>query len=296
MEFTGLIMKTRYGYKNFREVPGPVLETLVGLAEYRSGNPFPSVYSHEDIASEIARSSPPPFSIIVFEEILDPAHIHDTRFVKITREEIISELDEVVYREFDREINERMARYLEKHRDLEDEYLHRLLREYHPKARSILREEYKEKHPRSWRKKFDARKISRPRTEVRRERLYSMPRPLCWWDGRNRYQQYFVMPAQMSVCQGGGAGSSQRETQSRFGFAFAIADGKRRVPTHVLAYDRHNRLLFVDTMRRLCLAPYDMGSNYDLPYPKARKLMKKVLKATTAGGIGRIDAVCIGSS
>jgi len=165
-----------------------------------------------------------------------------------------------------------------------------------PEARSVLRELYRERYPRSWRRKFDARRISRPRTETRRERLYAMPRPLCWWDGRNRYQQYFVMPAQGSVCQGGGAGSSQRETQSLFGFAFARADGKRRIPTHILVYDRHNRLQFVDTVKRLCLAPYDMGSNYDLPRHEARNLMKKVLEATTAGDIGRIDAVCIGSS
>lgn len=118
-----------------------------------------------------------------------------------------------------------------------------------------------------------------------------MPRPLCWWDGRNSYQQYFVMPSQKAICRGGGASSSQRETQSLFGLTFSLVDSQKRIPTHILVYDRHNMLLFVNTVKRLCLVPYDMGSNYDLPYNTVRQLLRNVLKATTSGEIGRIEAV-----
>lgn len=50
-----------------------------------------------------------PRSIIVFKELLDDNHWNDKRFVKITRDKIISEIDEVVFRNFGQELNERMA-------------------------------------------------------------------------------------------------------------------------------------------------------------------------------------------
>ena len=280
-----------YKRKDFKKIPEDLQETLNSLSEYRLGNPFPSNRRHDDIARELTECRIGPLSIIVFEELLDDTHRNDKRFVKITREKIISEIDEVVFRNFDRELNERMAEYLKDHKDPETEHLKVLMREYYPAARRILREQYKEIYPRSWRTKLSTSKITTPRIEVRRERLYAMPRPLCWWDGRNSYQQYFVMPSQKAICRGGGASSSQRETQSLFGLTFSLVDSQKRIPTHILVYDRHNMLLFVNTVKRLCLVPYDMGSNYDLPYNTVRKLLRNVLKATTSGEIGRIEAV-----
>jgi len=279
--------------EDFKRIPEDLKETLTGLSEYRLGNPFSSNRKHDDIARELTQCRFGPRSIIVFEELLDDTHRNDKRFVKITREKIISEIDEVVFRNFGLELNERMAEYLKKHQANETEHLKALMREYYPSARRILREQYKEIYPRSWKKKLSSGKITAPRIEVRRERLYEMPQPLCWWDGRNSYQQYFVMPSQKAVCQGGGAGSSQRETQSLFGLAFSLVDSQKRIPTHILVYNKHNVLLFVVTVKRLCLVPNDMGSNYELPHDRVRKLLRNVLKATTAGEIGRIEAVLI---
>ena len=279
--------------KNFKKLPEDIKKTLNSLSQYSLGNPFPSNRRHDEIARELMQSRLRPRSIIVFEELLDDAHWNDKRFVKITREKIISEIDEAVFRNFGQELNERMAEYLKKHQDPDDEHLKALIREYYASARQILRYQYKENYPRSWKKKFSSRKITAPRVEVRRERLYKMPQPLCWWDGRNRYQQYFMMPSQKAVCHGGGAGSSQRKTQSLFGLAFSLVDSQKRIPTHILVYNRHNELLFVITVNRFCLVANDVGSNYDLPYDKVRGLLMNVLKATTSGEIGRIEAVSI---
>ena len=61
-----------------------------------------------------------PFTIIIEEELLEPSHFGDKRYVKITTEEIVSELDETVLRYFEREINARMAKFLEYGRDTEN--------------------------------------------------------------------------------------------------------------------------------------------------------------------------------
>jgi len=279
--------------KNFKKLPEDIRKNLNSLSQYSLGHPFPSNCRHDEIARKLIQGRLGPRSIIVFEELLDDTHRNDKRFVKITRDKIISEIDEVVFRNFGQDLNERMAEYLKKHRDPDDGHLKVLIREYYPSARQILRHQYKQNHPRSWKKKLSSRKITAPRVEVRRERLYKMPQPMCWWDGRNRYQQYFMMPSQKAVCQGGGAGSSQRETQSLFGLAFSLVDSKKRIPTHILVYSSHNELLFVITVNRLCLVATDVGSNYDLPYDKVRGRLLNVLKATTSGGPGRIEAVSI---
>jgi len=54
------------------------------------------------------------------------------------------------------------------------------------------------------------------------ERIYAIPEPLNYWDSRNSYQQYFAIPEHKLLWQGGGGSSGQRETQSRFGFAFGL--------------------------------------------------------------------------
>jgi len=277
--------------KDFRPLPEDLKEALNSLSEYRLANPFPLNCRHDDIARELTRCRSGLRSIIVFKERLDDTHWNDPRFVKIIREKINSEIDEVVFRDFGRELNERMAEYLKRNQDPDDEHLKFLIREYYPSARRILREQYKEAYPRSWKKKFSSKKITASRIEIRRDRLYEMPQPLCWWDGRNSYQQYFMIPSQKAICQGGGAGSSQRETQSLFGLAFSLVDAQKRIPTHILVYDRHNVLLFVTTVKRLCLVPNDMGRNYDLPHDRVRKLLRNVLEATISGEIWHIEAV-----
>jgi hypothetical protein len=132
-----------------KRIPEDLKEILNSLSEFHLGNPFPSNHKHDDIARELVQCRFGPRSIIVFEEMLDDPHGNDKRFVKITREKIISEIDEAVFRNFDREINERMEEYLKKHQNFENEHLKALMREYYPLAQRILREQYKEIYPRS---------------------------------------------------------------------------------------------------------------------------------------------------
>jgi len=101
--------------------------------------------------------------MIIEEELLDPSHFWDKRYVKITTEQIMSELDETVLRYFEREINAWMAEFLEHDRDAENRYFRKLLKEYYPQARRILRDQYRDLYPRAWKKKFtmdDLKKVS----------------------------------------------------------------------------------------------------------------------------------------
>jgi hypothetical protein len=111
-----------------------------------------------------------------------------------------------------------------------------------------------------------------------RERLYAIPEPLNYWDSRNSYQQYFALPEYKILWQGGGGSSGQRERQSRFGFAFAVYNQIRPIPSHIFVYDKDSILRYVDTLKELCLAPSDMGSNYHLNHREMRRLLRDTLR------------------
>jgi hypothetical protein len=232
-----------------------------------------------------------PFTMIIEEELLDPSHFWDKRYVKITTEQIVSELDETVLRYFERKINARMAKFLEHDRDAENRYFRKLLKEYYPQARRILRDQYKELYPRAWKKKFTMEKISKPRKKRHRERLYAIPEPLNYWDSRNSYQQYFAVPEYKVLWQGGGGSSGQRETQSKFGFAFALYNQIQAIPSHIFVYDKDNILRYVDTIKKLCLAPSDMGSNYHLNHEEMRQLLRDTLRVERGSILEPIRAI-----
>jgi hypothetical protein len=198
--------------------------------------------------------------------------------VKISTEQILSELEEIVLRHFEREINARMAKFLEHNRDPENRYYRKLLGEYDPQAKRILRDQYKDLYPRAWKKKFTMEKISKPRRKRRQERIYAIPEPLNYWDSRNPYQQYFAVPEYKVLRQGGGGSSGQRETQSKFGFAFALFNQMQAIPSHIFIYDKDNILRYVDTLDTLCLAPSEMGSNYSLHHEEMRQLLRDTLR------------------
>jgi hypothetical protein len=73
--------------------------------------------------------------------------------------------------------------------------------------------------------------------------------------------------------QGGGGSSGQRETQSKFGFAFGLFSQFQAIPSYIFVYDKDNVLHYVDTLEKLCLAPTDMGSNYHLNHGEMRELL-----------------------
>ena len=86
---------------------------------------------------------------------------------------------------------------------------------------------------------------------------YLLPSPFDFWDSRNSYQQYFCLKGSKTVARSGGGSSGQRANHSIFGLGFALHDAVRPVPTHILVYDRDNRVIQVDTLDRLCLVALD---------------------------------------
>ena len=237
------------------------------------------------------KTSCSPFTVIIEEELLDPSHSWDKRYVKITTEEILSELDETVLRYFEREINDRMMKFLEHDCDTENQYFRKILKEYYLQARGVLRDRYKEIYPRAWKKKITIEKITRPRKKRYRERLYAIPEPLNYWDSRNSYQQYFVVPEFKVMWQGGSGSSGQRETQSKLGFAFALFNQTQRILSHILLYDKDNVLRYVDTLKKLCLAPSDMGSNYRLNHQEMKQVLHDTLRVERGSIFGPIRAI-----
>jgi len=283
-----------YGRDSFKEIPPDLQRILQSLKAYEFGDgseKFRQASDHRQIARLMKQVPCSPFTIIIEEELLDPLHFWDKRYVKITTEHIVSELDETVLRYFDREINARMAKFLEQDRDAENRYFRKLLKEYYPQARRILRDRYKELYPRAWKKKFTMEKISKPREKRHRERLYTIPEPLNYWDNRNSYQQYFAVPEYKVLWQGGGGSSGQRETQSKFGFAFALYNQKQSIPSHIFVYDKDNILRYVDTLEKLCLAPSDMGSNYHLNHEEMRQLLRNTLRVERGSILEPIRAI-----
>jgi len=283
-----------YGRDSFKKIPLDVQRILQSLKAYGFGHgseEFRHTSDHRQIARLMKQTPCSPFTMIIEEELLDPSHFWDKRYVKITTEQIMSELDETVLRYFEREINARMAKFLEHDRDAENRYFRKLLKEYYPQARRILRDQYKELYPQAWKKKFTMEKTSKPRKKRHRERLYAIPEPLNYWDSRNSYQQYFAVPEYKVLWQGGGGSSGQRETQSKFGFAFALYNQIQAIPSHIFVYDKDNILRYVDTLKKLCLAPSDMGSNYHLNHEKMRQLLRDTLRVERGSILEPIRAI-----
>jgi hypothetical protein len=283
-----------YGRDSFKAIPLEVQRILQSLKNYRSGQgaeEFGHISDHREIARLMNQAPCSPFTIIIEEELLDPSHYWDKRYVKIKTEQIVSELDETVLRHFDREINARMAEFLKHNRDEENRYFRSVLKQYYPQAKRILRDQYKEIYPRAWKRKFTMQKISKPRKKRRQERIYAIPEPLNYWDSRNSYQQYFAIPEYKVLWQGGGGSSSQRETQSRLGFAFGLFNQTQSIPSHIFVYNKDNVLRYGDTLEKLCLAPFDMGSNYQLNHEEMRKTLHGTLRVERGSILEPIRAI-----
>ena len=285
---------TIYNRETFRKIPPDVRRILRSLEDYKSGyerEAFSNARDHRQIAQILNQGGCSPFTIIILAELLDSSHYWDKRYARITVEQLLSELDETVLRHFEREINARMSKFLEHGRDPENRYFRKLLREFYPQAKKLLRDQYKDIYPRAWKKKFTSEKISKPRKKRRSERIYAMPEPLNHWDSRNSYQQYFAVPEYKVLWQGGSGSSGQRETQSRSGFAFALFNRKQAIRSHLFVYDKDNIMWYVDTIEGLCLAPHDMGSNYHLDIKEKRQLLRDTFRVESGSVIEPIRAI-----
>ncbi|MEA1927951.1 MAG: hypothetical protein U9N73_07065, partial [Candidatus Auribacterota bacterium] len=98
---------------SFRPPPPSLVELLDSLEKYQPVPWWPRDY--RALADKIAGSSP--FTIILFVEPLAPEHWRRKSHMIMRRVELVSELDETVCRNFDHELNTRMAEWLRDHRD-----------------------------------------------------------------------------------------------------------------------------------------------------------------------------------
>ena len=267
----------RYAPQTWRPLPGEVSARLSGLTDVRwSSSGLRLAGGHESVSEQLVAMDAWPWTVIVYCEHLAAEHWRRKAYVRIRRERIISELDETVWRHFSRPINEEMSRYLEDHRDPDDVFLDTLVRKYRPRAATILRSRYQEFYPRAWKRKWETGKHRGERIRERRERRYDLPAPLDWWDSRNPFQQYYFVPEADFMAVGGSGSSGQREQHSLIGYTFALFRRHTPVPTFLLAYDRHNRVRFVDEFKDLCLVDLCLGSNYQLGHAEHLRLLRGV--------------------
>ena len=227
---------------------------------------------HTEIAAQLDGEGAGAESVIIISELLAEDHYDDEDYVILREQDIVSEVRETAWRHFGREINDEMAAWLEHHRDPDDEHLEKVFAKYEKRALRMLEEDYRE-----WETPFDRDAVTRPRKETLRERRYLLPSPFDFWDSRNGYQQYFCLRGSKTVARSGSGSSGQRANHSIFGLGFALHDAVRPVPTHILVYDRDNRVIKVDALDRLCLVALDLGSNYDLPHTEVKAAIEQVL-------------------
>ncbi len=261
---------------NFRSPPPPVAELLISLAEYRGASGWPRDY--RALADMIADSEP--FTVILFTEPLSPEHWRRRSHTVMRRVELISELEETVYRHFDRELNTRMAAWLRDHSDPDNTHLQKIVRSYYPAARKILRAEYRERYPRSWKRRWAEGGYLYPRRKVECRRRYDLPAPLGLWSTAVP-QQFYFMCRSKTYARGCGSGSGSREIHSYFSLAFLeLTRRGASIPSHILIYDKHNRLLLADSLKSFALYPAFMGSNCSASPEIVQKLLPAGLAVT----------------
>ena len=268
------LMPMTYRRSDFRPMPTGLAALLQSLQEFKPAAFRP--HDHLKLADSIADAAP--FTILLFTEPLAQGHWGRKQYMDMHCVKINSEIDETVFRRFRSELDERMRDYLKDHQDPDDVYLELLLREYRPKARAILRAEYRERYPRAWRQRWQARPHEQPRTKVDRKRRYEMPEPLGRW-GTDVAQQFYFMRRAKTFARGCGTGSGSRETHSYFALAFLeLQQRGASIPSYILVYDRDNRLRLVDAWSVPLVLPYEIGSNCDVDRDVIRDLVNGAWK------------------
>ena len=257
----------------FHPPRGAVADLLASLAEYQAVPAWPrDCYG---LAEALVDADP--FTMLLFAEPLAREHWRRKSHTIMRRVELLSELDETVHRHFNRELNARMADWLRAHRDPEDAYLRKLVREYRPRARRILWAEYQDRYPRTWQQRWAERHYARPRGKMECRRRYDLPSPLGLWS-TDLPQQFFFLRRCRTYARGCGTSSGSREIQSYFGLAFlALTRRGLRIPSYVLVYDRHNRLHVAGSLPSLGIIPGAMGSNCSESVETVENLMRSAV-------------------
>jgi hypothetical protein len=265
-------MQKCYARHEFQDLPADVASLLASLGEYECLRSWPRDLG--ELVEDLAGAEP--FTIILLVEYLAGEHWGRKKYVDMRRVEIASELDEVVFSHFARELNDRMFEYLKEHEDPEDRYLKKLVGEYYPRAREILREDYKLGYPRSWKRKWRSKRYMKPRVKVEKNRRLEMPFPLCW-AGRSCALQFYFAASSKKWVRGCGSGSGTRESHSYFGLAFAELSKRLDIPSYILVYDRDNILRYVDGIETFVLLPDCVGFNCDVAFEAVQTLMNNTL-------------------
>jgi len=228
----------RIARRRFRRPPRPVADLLRSLAEYQPVSSWPR--DHRALADQVADAEP--FTILLCAEPLAREHRRRKTHTTMQRVELVSALDETVFRHFERQLSARMAEWLRHHPDPEDAHLRALVRAYYPQARTLLRAELREAFPRAWRRRWAARAWSKPRLRIECRRRYDLPAPLGMWT-TDIPQQFYFMRRTRTFDRGCSSSSGAREVHSYFGLAFLeLTRRGTGIPCYILVYDRHNQL------------------------------------------------------
>jgi len=255
-----------YPRTKFKDVPRDLADLLSSL------NSFHGVAIRErdygSLADSIAKTEP--FTIILFTEPLAFEHARRKEYVETIKHKIDSELDETVFNKFGNEINERMTVFIRNHKDPNDVHLNRLIRQYYPITKRILRQ----RHPLTWERDWKSGKYAAGRIKIERRRKYDMPKPLCWGE-TVLPQQFYFMKTTRTYARGCSSGSGTREAHSFFGLAFVELSRRVAIPSYILVYDRDNVLRFVTRRNEFLIIPDSMGSNCEVD--------NKIVSALMAG-------------
>jgi len=257
--------------KKFKDVLRGLVELLSSLKVYRTA-PIKE-RDYDSLANSIAMTEP--FTIILFTETLASEHARRKEYVETLKHGILSELDETVFSQYGNEINEKMAAFLRRHKDPKDIQLNRLIRQYYPEAKKILRR----CHPLTWERDWKSGKYTAARIRIEHRRKYDMPEPLCW--GRTIFpQQFYFMRTTRTYARGCSSGSGTREAHSYFGLAFIEMSKRISIPSYILVYDRDNVLRFVARRDEFLIIPDSMGSNCEVDFKIVSALVAKAWKVT----------------
>ncbi|MBU4365966.1 MAG: hypothetical protein L6437_07595 [Kiritimatiellae bacterium] len=275
-----------YAGSKFTNVPRDLAALLVSLKGFHGAAIGERDY--RNLADSIVGTEP--FTIILFTEPLAFEYARRKEYIETIKHQIDSELDETVFNNFGSEINENMFVFLRTHEDPEDVHLNRLIRQYYPKAKIILRQ----RHPMAWARNWKAGKYAAARIRIERRRRYDMPGPLCW-GATNLPQQFYFMNSTSTYARGCSSGSGTREAHSYFGLAFIELSKRISIPSYILVYDRDNVLRFVARQDKFLIIPDSMGSNCEVDNKIVSALMRRAwqVKAVESPDYSRIREIRI---
>jgi hypothetical protein len=202
-------------------------------------------------------------SIFLAVEMLDPKFFGRKKYQHISRRKVPSLLKQKML-----ELSFRSNRFTflveEKCKGLKgqelDECIDKLLEKvYKKEAYEMLKAEYQEIYPRSWRKKL--KEIYRERWKFFYERRCEMKPLFEWFDWRNDWVQIFIVkhPQGFHWDVGGSASSGKRMTHQFYGSLFCRVQREvKDIPTIILWYDSRNNFGYIATLKKFAVCPKEM--------------------------------------